>query len=76
MEKLDYKKAIQILYGITFLIKMSKMRAHNIDGYFDYIAPPLEKSWWMNGIQGIDFTDKNGNHRKTECLYRTTGLSA
>lgn len=55
----DYKKSIQILYGITFTIKMSKKGSHSIDGYFDYVAPPLEGMWWMEGIKGIDFNDKS-----------------
>ena len=53
-----YKAAIGLLYGIAFTIKMSKKGNHQIDGYFDYVVPPLEGFWWQNGIQGVDYTRK------------------
>ena len=43
----DYKAAIGLLYGIAFTIKMSKKGDHRIDGYFDYVVPPLEGFWWQ-----------------------------
>ena len=54
----DYKKAIGLLYGIAFTIKMNKVGDHRIDGYFDYVVPPLEGFWWQNGIVGVDYTRK------------------
>lgn len=42
----EYQKAMQILYGLSFTIKMSKMGNHKIDGYFEYVVPPLEGFWW------------------------------
>ena len=53
-----YKQAIGLLYGIAFTIKMSKMGDHRIEGYFDYVVPPLEGFWWQDGIQGIDYAHK------------------
>ena len=53
-----YKQAIGLLYGIAFTIKMSKMGDHRIEGYFDYVVPPLEGFWWQEGIQGINYTHK------------------
>ena len=53
-----YKQAIGLLYGIAFTIKMSKMGNHRIEGYFDYVVPPLEGFWWQDGVQGIDYTHK------------------
>ena len=53
-----YKQAIGLLYGIAFTIKMSKMGDHRIEGYFDYVVPPLEGFWWQDGVQGIDYTHK------------------
>ena len=44
----DYKKAIELLYAIAFTIKMSKKGDHKIDGYFDYVVPPLEGFWWQD----------------------------
>ena len=43
----EYKQAIGLLYGIAFTIKMSKKEDHQIDGYFDYVVPPLEGFWWQ-----------------------------
>ena len=43
----DYKKAIGLLYGIAFTIKMSKKGDHRIEGYFDYVVPPLDGFWWQ-----------------------------
>ena len=54
-----YKQAIGLLYGIAFTIKMSKKGSHQIDGYFDYVMPPLEGFWWQNGVTGIDYANKD-----------------
>ena len=53
-----YKQAIGLLYGIAFTIKMSKMGDHRIEGYFDYVVPPLEGFWWQDGVTGIDYAHK------------------
>ncbi|MCI5774322.1 MAG: GyrI-like domain-containing protein [Erysipelotrichaceae bacterium] len=54
----EYKKAIPLLYAIAFTIKMSKKTNHHIDGYFDYVMPPLEGLWWQKGINGVDYAHK------------------
>ena len=58
----DYAKAMQLLYGISFTVKMSKKSknpAEHIDGYFDYTVPPLEGLWSMEkGVPGVDYTRK------------------
>lgn len=54
----EYKQAIGLLYGIAFTIKMSKKEEHQIDGYFDYVVPPLEGFWWQDGVSGIDYARK------------------
>lgn len=54
----EYKQSIGILYGIAFTIKMSKKGNHQIDGYFDYVVPPLEGFWWQNNGKGIDYSRK------------------
>lgn len=53
-----YKQSINLLYGIAYTIKMSKMGDHRINGYFDYVVPPLEGLWWQAGTGGIDYTRK------------------
>lgn len=42
----EYQEALQLLYGLSFTIKMSKMGNYKIDGYFEYVVPPLEGFWW------------------------------
>lgn len=54
----EYKQSIGLLYGIAFTIKMSKKSDHRIDGYFDYVVPPLEGFWWQEGTEGIDYAHK------------------
>lgn len=59
----DYQKAIGLLYGIAFTIKMSYKGSHKIDGFFEYVVPPLEGFWWMDGIaDGIDYSRKDQFH--------------
>lgn len=55
----EYKQTIGLLYGIAFTIKMSKKGDHCIEGFFDYVVPPLEGFWWMNGVDGIDYAHKD-----------------
>lgn len=57
-EDSEYKQSIGLLYGIAFTIKMSKKGNHPIDGYFDYVVPPLEGLWWQNHTKGIDYSRK------------------
>lgn len=61
-EESEYKRSIGLLYGIAFTIKMSKKGNHQIDGYFDYVVPPLEGFWWQNGVVGIDYSRKEDFH--------------
>ena len=58
-EDSEYKQAIVLLYGIAFTIKMSKKGSHQIEGYFDYVVPPLEGFWWQDDIIGVDFSRKD-----------------
>ena len=54
----EYKAAIGLLYAVAFTIKMSKKGDYRIDGYFDYVVPPLEGFWWQKGICGVDYGQK------------------
>ena len=59
-EKGEYKQTIGLLYAIAFTIKMSYKGTHKIDGYFEYVVPPLEGFWWQDGMKdGIDYNSKN-----------------
>ena len=54
----QYQAAMGLLYGIAFTLKMSKKGDHRIEGYYDYVVPPLEGFWWQPGIAGIDYKHK------------------
>lgn len=58
-EEGEYKRAISVLYAIAYTIKMSKMGEHRMDGYFDFVVPPLEGFWWQEGVQGVDLSNKS-----------------
>ncbi len=53
-----YKAAMGLLYGVAFTLKMSYKGPYKIDGYFDYVVPPLEGFWWQDGVAGIDYAHK------------------
>lgn len=54
-----YKAAVGILYSMAYTIKMSYKAGHEIDGYFQYVVPPLEGLWWMaDGKPGVDYSRK------------------
>lgn len=57
-----YKEAVGVLYAIAYTIKMSKMGDHRIDGYYDFVVPPLEGFWWQPGVEGVDFANKATFH--------------
>ncbi|MCO8192971.1 MULTISPECIES: GyrI-like domain-containing protein [unclassified Anaerofustis] len=61
---IEYKNAMEILYGLSFTIKMSKMSkdpSDKIDGYFEYVVPPLEGFWWVEDeyFDGLNITNKD-----------------
>ncbi len=55
----EYKRALEVLYAVAYTIKMSKMTDHRIDGYFDYVVPPLEGLWKQENMEGIDYSRKS-----------------
>ena len=59
-ENSEYKNSIGLLYSIAFTIKMSYKGAHKIDGYFEFVVPPLEGFWWQENVVAIDNADKDG----------------
>ena len=60
-EDSEYKKTIGLLYGIAYTIKMSYKTSHKIDGFFEYVVPPLEGFWWQEGFKDtLDYNDKEG----------------
>ena len=55
-----YQWAIAVLYAVAYTIKMSKKGDHRIDGYYDFVVPPLEGFWWQDEIDGVDYGNKAG----------------
>ncbi len=54
-----YQRAIGVLYTVAYTLKMSYKTDHRIEGFYDYVVPPLEGFWWQEGVDGIDYTDKS-----------------
>lgn len=61
-EEGEYKRAINLLYGIAYTLKMSYKTSYKIQGFFEYVVPPLEGFWWLEGIKGMDYTQKDRFH--------------
>lgn len=55
-----YKQAIGVLYAVAYTLKMSYKTDRRIEGFFDYVVPPLEGFWWQDGVKGIDYDKKDG----------------
>lgn len=53
-----YQKVMSILYSVAFTLKMSYKTDYKIEGYFEYVVPPLEGFWWQDGVEGIDYEHK------------------
>ena len=47
-----YKEVCRLLYAIAYTIKV-EMGDHRIDGYYDFVVPPLEGFWWQPGVEGV-----------------------
>ncbi|PPK83140.1 hypothetical protein BXY41_101203 [Lacrimispora xylanisolvens] len=54
-----YQKALGILYGVAYTIKMSYKGSHKIEGFFEYVVPPLEGFWWQDDVAGVDYAHKD-----------------
>lgn len=54
-----YKKALEVLYAVSYTLKMSYKSDYKIEGFFEYVVPPLEGFWWQDGKNGIDYSDKS-----------------
>ena len=53
-----YKEAIGVLYALAYTLKMSYKGEHRIEGFFEYVVPPLEGFWWQDGVAGVDYGNK------------------
>ena len=57
-----YQAAIGVLYSVAYTLKMSYKTEHKIEGFFEYVVPPLEGFWWQDGIAGVDYSKKSAFH--------------
>ena len=55
----EYKLAVGVLYAIAYTLKMSHKADYKMQGFFEYVVPPLEGFWWQEGIEGINYSDKS-----------------
>ena len=54
----DYQRAIGVLYAVAYTLKMSHKTDHRIEGFYDYVVPPLEGFWYQEGTMGVDYGRK------------------
>ena len=54
-----YQQAMSVLYSVAYTLKMSHKTDYKIEGFFEYVVPPLEGFWWQEGIDGVDYTNKD-----------------
>ena len=53
-----YQAAIGVLYAVAYTLKMSNKTDHRIEGFYEYVVPPLEGFWQQEGVQGVDYANK------------------
>ncbi len=54
-----YQQAIGVLYAIAYTLKMSHKSDYKIEGFFEYVVPPLEGFWWQENVKGVDYSNKS-----------------
>ena len=57
-----YQQAISVLYAVAYTLRMSYKTAYKIEGFFEYVVPPLEGFWWQDGVDGVDYGKKDSFH--------------
>ena len=57
-----YKQVIGILYAVAYTLKMSYKTDYQIEGFYQYVVPPLEGFWRQDGIEGVDYGNKASFH--------------
>ena len=55
----EYQQAISVLYAVAYTLKMSYKTGYKIEGFFEYVVPPLEGFWWQDNVRGTDYGNKN-----------------
>ncbi|MCD7835756.1 MAG: GyrI-like domain-containing protein [Lachnospiraceae bacterium] len=57
-----YQRAISVLYAVAYTLKMSYKTDYKIEGFFEYVVPPLEGFWWQEGVKGVNYSAKSTFH--------------
>ncbi|NMA07533.1 MAG: transcriptional regulator [Clostridiales bacterium] len=58
----SYQQAVGVLYSVAYTLKMSYKTDYKIEGFYEYVVPPLEGFWRQDGIQGVDDSNKSSFH--------------
>lgn len=54
-----YQQAVGVLYALAYTLKMSYKTDYRMEGFYEYVVPPLEGFWWQDGIDGVDYSKKD-----------------
>ncbi|MDY3250009.1 MAG: GyrI-like domain-containing protein [Candidatus Choladocola sp.] len=57
-----YQQAVGVLYAVAYTLKMSYKTNYKIEGYYEYVVPPLEGFWWQDHVTGVDYSNKDTFH--------------
>jgi len=57
-----YQRAIGVLYAVAYTLKMSYKTDYKMEGFYEYVVPPLEGFWWQENVRGVDYSNKAGFH--------------
>ncbi len=55
----EYQQALAVLYALAYTLKMSYKTDYKIEGFYEYVVPPLEGFWWQDGVDGVDYSNKD-----------------
>lgn len=57
-----YQRAIGVLYAVAYTLKMSDKTDYKIEGFYEYVVPPLEGFWRQEDAVGVDYGNKSAFH--------------
>lgn len=64
-----YQQAVGVLYAVAYTLKMSYKTNYKIEGFFEYVVPPLEGFWWQGEQHPVDAvvrTERSGRRENVE----------
>lgn len=54
-----YQQAIPVLYAVAYTLKMSYKTDYRIEGFYEYVVPPLEGFWRQDNVKYVDYSNKS-----------------